>query len=133
MIEQKEWVFYKDIEWTSPTVNTFNVDTRDFHVGYGYKEGKHKDWNTISKYTHFFFSEDELKVLLDRLYTESGGDGEWRMLDLESSDKRVTNWNLKYLRIQRTDNGFLVCNSNYNALPKMLLNLPINKEFLNHH
>lgn len=133
MEEKDEWVFYKEIIWDDPKNNMFNVDTRDFHTGYLFSEKTHKDFKTLSKYKHFFFTQEELVVLIDRLFKESGGVGEWRMLDLESKDNRVRNWNLKYLRIFRTELGFLVCNSHYVAIPKDILSSKVEQEYLSHH
>jgi hypothetical protein len=130
MEEQDEWVFYKDIDWNDVNFNRFNVDTRDFHCGYNLTKEIHKDYSTISKYDKFFFTEDELKALLDRLFEESGGVKEWRMLSLKSIDERVLNWNIKYLRIWRTEKGFVVCNSNHEAIPKHILSCEVNKEHL---
>lgn len=133
MEQQNEWGFFQDIDWNCEKNNRFNVDTRDFHVGYNFNSEHHKDWSTISKYNHFFFTEIELKDLLNRLYEDSGGKGEWRMMDLVANDKRVQNWRLKYLRIFRTEKGFLVCNSDYQALSKSLLESKVNQEYLHHH
>ena len=72
MEQQNEWVFFQNIDWNCKKNNRFNVDTRDFHVGYNFNDELHKDWSTISKYNHFFFTEIELKDLLNRLYEESG-------------------------------------------------------------
>jgi len=133
MKEQKEWIPYTDIDWNDPENNRFNIDTRDFHAGYKFSDENHKDWKTISKYDHFFFTKDELISLIDRLFVESGGKGNWRMLDLKHNDSRVKNWSLKYLRIFRTEKGFLVCNTGYDALPKKILVAAVNKEYLAHH
>ena len=132
MEQQTEWVFFKDIDFNCPKKNRFNIDTRDFHCGCRFDEKQHPDFETLSKYNKFFFTENELKSELERLYIESGGKGEWRMMDLESNDNRVTNWNLKYIRVHRTDKGFLVCNSDEKAIPKELLSCQVNQEYLCH-
>jgi hypothetical protein len=133
MVEQNEWVFFKDIDWDDPNNNRFNIDTRDFHCGYHFSDEVHPDILTISKYPAFFFTKEEMLKQIERLYTESGGEGEWRMIDLESDDIRVRNWRLKYLRIFRTDKGFIICNSDYKALNKNLLSCDIDKKYLNYH
>lgn len=128
MEEQEQWVFYKDIDWNDEKFTIFNVDTRDFHVGYN--NAIHKNLNTLKKYNHdFFHTEQEVKDFLDRLYTESGGKGEWRMLNLET----IKNWRLKYIRIYRTEFGFIVCDSYSYALRKNILSEKIDQEHLNHH
>jgi hypothetical protein len=130
MEEKDEWVFFREIDWNCPKNNRFNVDTRDFHSGYLWDGTPHKDYAKIYKYEHFFFTEVELKELLESLFVNSGGFEEWRCLSLISTDNRVLNWNLKYLRIFRTEKGFIVCNSKYEAIPKGVLNSPVDKELL---
>lgn len=107
-----EWVFFQDIDWNDPENNQFNVDTRDFCCGCSFHEEEHPDIKKLLKHSKFFFTEKELKEQLEKLYIESGGKGEWRYLGLESSDERVKNWYMKYLRIWRTEKGFLICQSN---------------------
>ena len=133
MEEQIEWVFFQDIDWNCPKNNRFNIDTRDFHVGYNFNDELHKDWSTISKYNHFFFTEDELKKEIERIYNESGGKGEWRMLTLNSNDGRINNWLMKYLRIWRTKKGFIICNSDNRAIPKDIISCSVNQKYLHHH
>ena len=128
-----DWLPHSDINWLDKDFNQFNIDTRDFHVGQLFKEERHKDFETLKKYLRFFFTGEELKQLIDRLFTESGGVGEWRCLELVSNDKRVLNWNLKYIRIFRTELGFIVCNDDEAAIPKDLFASKVNQEYLNHH
>ncbi len=132
MEHQDSWVQFDAIEWNDPKFNKFNIDTRDFHVGYVFKKERHPEYNTISKYPRYFYTEEEVKTQIERLYTESGGEGEWRMLELESKDERVLNWNMKYIRIWRTDLGFIVCNQQDRAIPKEMLALPVHQEYLHH-
>jgi hypothetical protein len=49
------------------------------------------------------------------------------------NDDRLKNWNLKYLRIYRTDRGFVVCNSEQTALNKTLLDNPVDQRYLHKH
>ena len=133
MEEKNEWVFFKDIDWSCQKNNRFNIDTRDFHCGYNFKDELHPDYQTISKYDKFFFTEDELKSEIERLYIESGGKGKWRMLTLDCNDNRVDNWAMKYLRIWRTEKGFIICNSENKAIPKNILSNSVNQEYLHHH
>ncbi len=130
MEEKNEWVFFKDIDFNCPKNNKFNIDTRDFHCGYYFSDELHPDFKTIEKYSKFFYTESELKNEIERLYTESGGKGNWRMLDLISNDGRVKNWRLKYLRIWRTEKGFIICNSDEKAIPKEILSCSVDKEYL---
>lgn len=133
MKEEKEWVFFKDIDFDDEKFNRFNVDTRDFHCGYQNIKEDHPDMSTLSKYPKFFYTKEEVLSELERLYNESGGENKWRCLELVSNDNRVLNWNLKYIRIIRTDKGFLICNSEYQALRKDILCARVNQEHLNAH
>lgn len=130
MEPQNEWVFFRDIDWDCPKNNRFNVDTRDFHCGYFWDEKEHKDWSTIKKYPHFFHTKEELITLLERYYVESGGKCEWRYFQLENHEK---NWSLKYLRIFRTELGYVVCDSYNVALKKEILNHKVDYENLCNH
>jgi len=132
MEEKNEWVFFKNIDWNCQKNNRFNIDTRDFHCGYNFKDELHPDFLTISKYKKFFFTEEELKSEIQRLYVESGGKGSWRMLTLNSNDGRVNNWAMKYIRIWRTEKGFIICNSENKAIPKDILSCSVNQEYLCH-
>ncbi len=131
MEERDEWINFRLIDWNCTKNNRFNIDTRDFSCGYYYEETPHKDIETLLKYKdRFFFSLDELKDIINKLYIESGGEKHWRFLSFKSVDKKYDNWNLKYLRIYRTDYGFIICNNIYTALNKDLFKLEINKELL---
>ena len=130
MVEKNEWVDFKEIEWNDPKFNVFSVDTRDFHCGYRYETKQHKDFACLKKYPHFFLTEEELKTLLQKWFDESGGKAEWRMFSLTGFGD---NWNLKYLRIWRTELGFVVCNSNNYAMKKEILSYPVAQEHLCTH
>jgi hypothetical protein len=137
-----DWKYYEDVDFLDINIARYNIDTRDFYCGVQTKkemEENHKlipklDTKVIDTYpeTKFYHTEREVKDLIERFWRESGGDGEWRMLSLKSKNKNVTNWNLKYLRITRTEKGFLVCNSYNYILSKSSLSEPIEKEYLNH-
>jgi hypothetical protein len=130
MVERDGWVFFKNIDWDCPKNNRFNIDTRDFCCGYRWTDDEHEDFSILVKNRYkFFHTKDELISLLERLFEESGGEGEWRMLSLgEGSD----NWSLKYLRVQRYEQGFLVCSSNERALNKEFLRQSVNQKYLCH-
>jgi len=133
MVEKNDWVFFRDIDWNDAFNNRFNIDTRDFHSGYFLKVELHPDWHKIKKYKHFFHTETELVELIERYHKESGGIGKWRMMDLEHKDERVNFWNFKYIRIWRTELGFVVCNSKDHAIQKNILNSKVAQEYLHHH
>lgn len=53
--EASEWVFFKEINFEDPDINQFNVDTRDFHVGYTVESGiKNLNLARLNNYPHFF-------------------------------------------------------------------------------
>jgi hypothetical protein len=130
MEEKNEWVFFRDIDWECPKNNRFNVDTRDFHCGYFWSEEKHPDFETINKYPHFFHTKEELINLLERYFKESGGKCEWRFFSL---DTYGDTWLLKYLRIFRTELGYVICDSNNHALKKQILSGKVDQKYLCDH
>ncbi len=132
MEPKDEWVFFREIDWECPKNNKFNVDTRDFHCGYLWDDIGHEDFDKLKKYSRFFLSKEELVDLLERYYLESGGEGEWRYFTLNHNDSRVLYWNMKYIRIYRTELGFIVCNSNEKAILKDILMSEVELEHLNH-
>lgn len=140
------WAYYEDVDFSDESIARYNIDTRDFHCGIQTKAqleevgGNDKrdlklDTTAIDKYpaTKYYHTEQEVKDLIERFWRESGGDGEWRYLSLKSKNKHVTNWGLKYVRIARTDKGFLVCNHHWVILSKNTLSDPIEQEYLHHH
>lgn len=128
-----EWQHFRKIDWNDPKFNIFNVDARDFHCGYLFQDKPHEDWSKLKKCPDFFHTVDQLKELIERLFSESGGEAEWRMMDLDYNDPRVKNWNLKYLRIYRTELGFMVCNSSHTAISKRILSAPVDQKYLHTH
>lgn len=126
MVEQDEWVFFKEIDFECPNFNRFNIDTRDFHCGYIFEDSSHKDINTL-KGKNFFHTLEELKETLERFYEESGGKDDWRFFSLESYGK---SWELKYLRIFREEDGYIICDLDNKALNKDILQGKIDKELL---
>jgi hypothetical protein len=136
------WKYYEDVDFSDENIARYNIDTRDFYcavqtkaeVEEGDKMLANLDTTKIDKYRvdKFYHTEQEVKDLIERFWRESGGDGDWRMLSLKSKNKNVTNWNLKYIRIARTEKGFLVCNSYGVIISKIHLSDPIEQEYLNH-
>jgi len=136
------WKYYEDVDFSDVNIARYNIDTRDFYCAVQTKAEMEQhdrliatlDTSKIDKYpvTKFYHTEQEVKDLIERFWRESGGDGEWRCLSLKSKNKNVTNWNLKYIRIVRTDKGLLVCNSYGAIISKNDLSDPIEQEYLNH-
>jgi hypothetical protein len=140
------WVYYEDVDFSDESIARYNIDTRDFHCAIQTKAQLEQmgendklivklDTTVIDKYpaNKYYHTEQEVKDLIERFWKESGGDGEWRYLSLKSKNKHVTNWGLKYIRITRTDKGFLVCNDCGIILGKNTLSDPIEQEYLHHH
>lgn len=136
------WKYYEDVDFSDENVARYNIDTRDFYCAVQTKEEMEQsdrlieklDTSVIDTYptSKFYHTEKEVKDMIERFWRESGGDGDWRCLSLKSKNKNVTNWNLKYIRIVRTDKGFLVCNSYGVIISKNSLSDPIETEYLNH-
>ena len=136
------WKYYEDVDFSDVNIARYNIDTRDFYCSVQTKEQAERpdsiiaklDTTKIDKYpvTKFYHTEQEVKDLIRRFWRESGGDGEWRCLSLKSKNSNVTNWNLKYVRIVRTEKGLLVCNSYGAIISKNDLSDPIDKEYLHH-
>jgi hypothetical protein len=136
------WKYYEEVDFSDESIVRYNIDTRDFYCSVETKEEAERpkrliaklDTTLIDKYpvTRFYHSEQEINDLIKRFWRESGGDGEWRYLCLKSKNKNVTNWNLKYIRIVRTEKGLLVCNSYGIIINKNDLSNPIEQEYLNH-
>ena len=134
------WDHYQLIDFTDEAINTYHIDTRDFHCHTNdfkpeldmHKVDKHPD--------RFYHTPQEVKLLLNRLYEESGGEGEWRMLTLEGDAVfRTQNWQMKYIRIYRRPEGLLVGiadglpRENSFIMSKSMLSNKVNQKYLNHH
>jgi hypothetical protein len=128
MTEKEDWIPYQELDWLDEKFNVFSIDTRDFHAGYRFVE-RHDDFDTIKKYPDFFHTVDEVISLIDRYFIESGKEGKWRMFSLGGGQ----NWNMKYIRIWRTELGFVICNSYNKALRKEFLEQKVNQEYLSKH
>lgn len=126
MTDKDEWIPFQELEWDDPKYNVFSIDTRDFHACYRWEEKPRKDLSTLKKYPDFFHTEEEVKALIERYYNESGGQKKWRMFAL----KGIENWGFKYIRIWRTELGFIVCDSENRAFRKTELAREIDKESL---
>lgn len=110
------WVFFREIDFKS--VKELHVDTRDFHVLILDAAKECPTLDKIVKHSgNFFFTEDELKTLLERYYVESGGNTAWRYFTLE----KYNDW-FKYIRCYSTEYGWLVCDRWTRALNKEILN-----------
>lgn len=135
------WKHYQLVDFTDKEIKQYNIDTRDFHV-LEMKEIDIKNPIDLEKILKpknkdkFFFTEDEVKILLNRLFNDSGRNCKWRYLTLTGEGKIFTSgWQIKYIRIIRTEQGLLVCNSYKNAIRKDIWSYPVNQnqDILNAH
>lgn len=127
------WVPYAELDFTDTTVARYSIDTRDFHgITSTHYEEKGMPWERKCERNPdwYIHSADEVRVLLDRYYEESGGKLEWRYFNLRGI-YRAQHWKLKYIRIYRCYQGLLVCNDEGFIMSKVDLKAPVDKEFLN--
>jgi hypothetical protein len=138
----KNWTYYEDLDFSKEESIRFNIDTRDFYCGVQTQSEIESSLNVIPNLDTtiidkfptdvYYHTEQEVKDFLSKLVKESGGDGEWRMLSLISKNPNVSNWKLKYIRITRTEKGFVVCNRDNYPISKEVLSEPVEKQYLNH-
>jgi hypothetical protein len=53
----------------------------------------------------FYYNLNEIKGIIEDLFTRSGGESKWRFLAFEN--KITCGWELKYIRFYRTSKGFV--------------------------
>lgn len=126
------WIPFAAVNFDDKSMNTFHLDTRDFFMS---RSSLRKELELVKtrKYPYkYFHTSEELKALLNRLFTESGGPVGWRCLEL-TNVFRTQNWEMKYIRIVRTSDGFIVCNDSYFVFNKHDLAQPVSKAHLNAH
>lgn len=118
------WITHKDVYFDDESIKQIHVDTRDFHCSVvdRNKPDKEGEWKSvIEKYkgrVEYLHSASEVKSLIDRWFEESGGKRDWRHFYVDSNDTAVAGWLMKYIRIYRIDDGFIVCNRNDYMLNK---------------
>jgi len=137
-----EWIPLEEVDFTDEKILGYHIDTRDFHVlcipgfdGNGNKpEDKRQYLESTGKWRrapeNFLHTPEEIKTLLNRYYAESGGKNDWRMLTLagERGGLHSGGWEMKYIRIQRTDAGLIVFDSHLKVLSKEILSFPVNTD-----
>jgi hypothetical protein len=130
---EDKWEFYQEVNFEDESINQYHLDTRDFHCSTNSKINKDVNFDKLKKYPERFFNTPkEVKDFLDRIFKDSGDRKKWRMLTLDSTDKRMGGWNMKYIRIHRTELGLVVCDRNHYALNKEILSCNVNQEHLQH-
>jgi hypothetical protein len=136
--EHELWQPLSTMDLTDERIDLFNVDTRDFHwrPQKDITDLKYSLTRASKHPENYFYTAEETKTMLQRLYEESGGPGEWRMLSLTGDAKfRTQGWQLKYLRIIRVGHiRFAVFDSKMEYLfSKHLLSCPVDQEHLGFH
>lgn len=125
-MEIDNWIPFQKIDWDL-LPNQIHVDTRDFYALKSNDVFVHKDKHKFND--RFYYTVDEIRELTQRLYDESGGEAEWRYLQLDTFGD---NWTLKYLRFYKmSDNRYIMCNSDNYALSKNLSCGSVLKQHLN--
>lgn len=135
------WKFFKEVDFSDPSIKQYHIDTRDFHCSTNTEEtiiniDLHKTRKQPEKYFH---TAEEIAALLNRFFEESGGDKKWRMFTLTGEAAfRTANWELKYIRIYRFDKGLIIASArNEHESPfvfgKHMLACPVEQEYLNAH
>lgn len=128
------WKSFENFNLEGEVNTRWFIDTRDFHFEKYEQKYKEEHLERIyKKPVRFIYSKEEVEKHIKRLYEESGGEGDWRMLDLKENSPLVNNWNLKYINIYKLEEGFIICNSSNTPIPKHIIVSPINKEYLNYH
>lgn len=132
------WIHYSKFDFKDQNIKQYHVDTRDFHIHTDTELKTDFDLTKIltkKNKPNFFFTPEEVKEILDKLFNESGGDGQWRMLTLiEPSDRSYSaNWQLKYIRIYWTVYGFLMCNHKSYPYSRHIWYCPIDQKHLSKH
>ena len=134
-MENNSWIPFQEVDFNDKSILQYYIDTRDFHCKTNKEElttlGDKINWDKISKYPdRFYYTDGEVSFFLQRIFQESGGEGEWRYLVLDIP--KGENWNFKYIRIYRIiDNTFLICNKDSYAMNKEILTAPVVTEYLN--
>ena len=134
------WEYYEDVDFSDKNIISYNIDSRDFYCkGQNIAEVEQGssivlDLLTINRTPEeeYYHTEQEVKDLIKRWWRESGGDGECRILRLESNDPSLSGWMLRYIEVFRTEKGFLICNRNGFVLTKTILKSPVDKSRLHH-
>lgn len=129
----EKWKPFNEIDFSDKTIQKVSIDTRDFHCAISRDNYHIEDirWKKETNKSNFIHSKEELDFLIKRLFEESGGNSKkWRMLSLDSNSPDTKNWAMKYIRIFRVDEGFVVCNSYNIAISKNNLSAKVNQELL---
>jgi hypothetical protein len=135
-MENDNWINYAELDFNDITSKQYHIDTRDFYSLINKKPTEHDlHLDKIKNYPDkFFYTPEEIVEILNKLYNESSGKNEWRMLMLDGEGEKLTsNWKFKYIRIYRTEFGLIICNSDNIAMKKSEVNSKVNQTYLHAH
>lgn len=94
-----DWIPLSEVSYISQNVQFINCDTRDFHVFLSTEPNSNTEHilANITKDSKYCIKEYSIRALLKSLYKITGGEGDWRHIQLK--DHR---W-LKYIWFTRYD------------------------------
>ena len=104
---ENNWVSHKEIDFSNNELIEIHVDTRDFHcfIPTLTMESERAKFEGLDMADEFYYNLNEIKGIIEDLFTRSGGESEWRFLAFEN--KITCGWELKYIRFYRTNKGFV--------------------------
>ncbi len=129
-----DWLAFNEAKFLDD-LSQIHVDTRDFCILI-LNEKFDLNISKLKNYPdRFFHTIEDVKSILENLYNRSGGQADWRYLSLKGEGEKASeNWNLKYIRVYKTEMGFAICGNDNKALSKSVLNSEMeSKEILNTH
>lgn len=105
--KEPEWISHNEVDYTSDKITQIHVDTRDFHcLADTTPHDIEMPKELLTEDRRYFFTLEEIKAIIERLFTESGGARKWRILEFNIP---TGCWELKYLRFYKFGNDFISC------------------------
>lgn len=133
-----DWVDYNLIDFSNESIKQYHIDTRDFccltNTFDCQRLPPEFELKTMLKSKRkFLLASFEVKELIDKLFKESGGYGDWRMLSINGGDKyKGLDFWFKYIRIYRTKYGLIIkSHIDGKCIPLEAFQLGIDKSSLN--
>ena len=110
---QDQWIPFQQVEWDNPQFSFFNIDTTDFYVKASLLNLHIDNDYYCKEHLADFYNIEELKSIIEEFYIES-------KKGFLSSCK-PDNWELRYIKIYKTQYGFFICNNNNKLITKDIL------------
>ena len=109
-----EWLPLDSIDFNDSAIMQIHCDTRDFHClihdyAIDVRDGKAPLLKKAYYKPEFVIPQDKIGPWLKGLKKLSGGERDWRLLNFNNVN--CGNW-LKYIRIYKVKDKFIVCNRN---------------------